>query len=81
MYTPEGDAVVAHHVDVLIAAGVNGAFPRTELDARIKDMQREIAESGHGEVYDTEPEWDICDAVNERLCEPMGWKPTNRDDW
>ena len=81
MYTPEGDAVVAHHVNVLIAAGVNGAFTRNELVEKVQEMQREVQQSGHGEVYDTEPEWDIVDKINKRLCDPLGWRRISRDDF
>jgi len=80
MYTDEGNAYVAAVIDALIASGVAGGFTRNELDAQLKAAIAGIAKV-HPEVYDTEPEWAICDEINSRLCDPAGWRRVTREDW
>lgn len=80
MYSDKGDDYVAEQVDDLIGRGNTGGFGRQHLVAEVRAMIDSIAKV-HGEVYDTEPEWHIADAINERLCKPQGWQPISRDDW
>ena len=80
MYSEEGDLYVAEQVNDLINRGHAGGFGRVHLIAEIRAMVDSIAKV-HPEVYDTEPEADIADQVNERLCKPLGWLPVSRHDW
>lgn len=81
MFTDKANKAVAKAVDKLIARGLKGEFPRTALHDEIRTMMKALVKAGHGEVHDTEPEWDICDQVNTRLCGPMGWVETSRWEW
>jgi len=80
MYTDEADAYVAEEVDALIARGLEGGFERQHLLGEVRVMIDSIA-GMHGEVYDTEPEANIAEQINERLCKPQGWLPISRHDW
>ena len=80
MYTDEGDVYVAEQVNDLIIRGMAGGFERVHLLGEIRAMIDSIAKV-HGEVYDTEPEANIAEQVNERLCKPQGWLPVSRFDW
>lgn len=44
---------------------------KDELIVMIKEGMKKISEK-HGEVYDTEPEYHICDYVN-RACKSVGY--------
>lgn len=80
MYTEEGDLYVNDQVDALIASGLAGGFQRVHLIGEIRAMIDSIAKV-HPEVYDSEPEAEIAEQVNKRLCEPQGWLPVSRHDW
>ena len=79
MYTDEGNQAVADAVDELIESGLAGEFPATQLTLKVQKLQDDIVAAGHAEVHDTEPEWNIVDQINVRLCEPMCWKLVTRD--
>ena len=80
MYTDDGDAYVAREVNDLIERGMAGGFERVHLLGEIRAMIDSVSKV-HGEVYDTEPEANIADQINERLCKRQGWLPVSRHDW
>ena len=79
MFTPEGNeavqAMVQRIVDVILA----GHLRRTDLPQALRSGMRGVSQTAFGEVYDTEPEWAIVDAVNKACAEVM-WLPVSRDD-
>ena len=80
MYSEAGDLYVNEQVDDLIGRGNTGGFTRHHLPGEVRAMLDSIAKL-HPEVYDTEPEANIAEQINERLCKPQGWLPIHRDDW
>jgi hypothetical protein len=81
MYTDEGDIAV-HRMVTCIVTDINlGRCRRVELEGRIRWGCDWVAEqAGHKEVYDTEPQTDIQDAIN-RAALAQGWQPVSRWDW
>jgi len=79
MYTEEGNRVLGAAVDALVLRAQAGEVLATGLMAEIVEMLKGVEASGHGECYDTEPEWAVVDQVNERVCVPMRWMPITRD--
>ena len=79
MYTEEGNRVLGQAVDSLIESAKAGQFPATELMTKVTELLVAVEATGHGECYDTEPEWAVVDEINERLCIPMRWAPITRD--
>lgn len=58
--------------------GLRNCPDRLQLEQWIGDMQKKLSAQGFGEVYDTEPEWEITDWVNEHVCKPRKWQPVDR---
>jgi hypothetical protein len=74
MYTEEGNLAVAEAVRALLKTlgatnidMLNRKLPRFKRERRayelVREMQRELVADGFTEVHDTEPEWDIADAL------------------
>jgi hypothetical protein len=81
MYTDEGDIAVHRMVTCIVVQIQQGRLRRVELEGRIAQGCTWVAlEAGHKEVYDTEPQCDIQDAIN-RACLAEGWQPVSRWDW
>lgn len=77
MYTDAGNAALQAACQKLVATVEH----RTQVEGAIQRMQKQLAKAGHGEVYDTEPEWEITDYVNKNLCVPRMWLPVERWDF
>jgi hypothetical protein len=73
MYTQEGDIAVHRMVTCIVTDIAAGRIRRLELEGRIKLGCTWVAETGHLEVWDTEPQGDIEDAIN-RACLHQGWQ-------
>ena len=80
MYTERGNQVVEAAVDRLVQLGNDGKVTRKDLPEKIEQMCKAIARH-HAEVYDTEPQYDIAEQINVRLCTPQLWQPISRWDW
>ena len=78
MYSREGnDAVATMLLVVLPLAERLGAHRPAVIDA-LRNGIREVTKT-HPEVWDTEPEWAIVDAVN-AFFDTQGWVHISRDD-
>jgi hypothetical protein len=80
MYSDQGDIAVHRMVTCIVTDIGMGRCRRVELEGRIKQGCIWVAETGHQEVYDTEPQGDIEDAIN-RACLEQGWQRVSRWDW
>jgi len=80
MFTQRGDIAVHRMVTCITSQITDGRLRRVELEGRIKQGCDWVAEQGHQEVYDTEPQCDIQDAIN-RACLREGWQRVSRWDW
>jgi hypothetical protein len=80
MYTQEGDIAVHRMVTCITSQITDGRLRRVELEGRIAQGCQWVAQQGHQEVYDTEPQCHIQDAINV-VCEAQQWQPVSRWDW
>lgn len=81
MYTQEGDIAVHRMVTCIVTDISMGRLRRVELEGRIRWGCEWVADqAGHKEVWDTEPQLDIEDAIN-RACLAQGWQKVSRWDW
>jgi hypothetical protein len=80
MLSDEGDIAVHRMVTCITVDISAGRIRRLELEGRIKLGCVWVDEIGHHEVYDTEPQEDIQDAIN-RACLAQGWQQVSRWDW
>lgn len=77
MYTDAGNAAVFTAMDTLaVTIDSAGLSPEKMLET-IKDTVKQVA-TQHPEVHDTEPEWDIVDALNP-LLRRRGYAEISRD--
>lgn len=76
MYTDGGNAALENAVKKLAKVK-----DRKQLVKAIQKMQKQLEAKGFGEVYDTEPEWEITDWVNVNVCEPKMWLLIDRWDF
>jgi hypothetical protein len=73
MLTDEGDIAV-HRMVTCVVTDINaGRIRRIELEGRIKLGCTWVDETGHREVWGTQPQGDIEDAIN-RACLAQGWQ-------
>lgn len=77
MYTDAADAAVFAAMSVLAATIDSAGLPPEKLLEAIKDAVAAVA-AQHPEVHDTEPEWDIVDALNP-LLKRRGYAQISRD--
>jgi hypothetical protein len=73
MLTDEGDIAVHRMVTCIAVDIAAGRIRRIEVEGRIKLGCTWVDETGHPEVWDTEPQGDIEDAIN-RACLAQGWQ-------
>jgi hypothetical protein len=79
MFSEAGEAACARMVDEIIEEIRLGKLRRPQLENRINRGCNQV-EKEHGEVWDTEPQYEIA-AVISMECEKQGWKPVSRWDW
>jgi len=77
MFSPEGN----NAAEAAFQTVKRDATNRRTLNSLIKTAMEAVKVAGHGEIGDTEPEWEMCYRVNAEICEPEGWKPVSRWDW
>lgn len=80
MFTLEGEVFVDQTLQMFKAMVENGEIKRPDFNKAIRAMSKDISKV-HEEVWDTEPQWAICDWINKNVCEPNGFIPTDRWDW
>lgn len=82
MYSTEGndacEAAVANIANV--ADTVSGSVTREEVKCLIQNAFKSVRAAGFGEVYDTEPQYQIVEEVNIRVCAPYGIPGISRDE-
>lgn len=76
MYTREGNDVVAGYVNELVADIRTGRVTRKQLPEFFDGLRKQVADAGHGEVYDTEPRGAILDVLDKE-CDAQGWVHLN----
>lgn len=77
MFSPAGNAACAKAVAKAVKDAEAGRLTRKNLRARYHEILDSIAKK-HSEVYDTEPEWAIADALNDLICKPQMWVSFSR---
>jgi hypothetical protein len=79
MYTTEGNDAVGRMVQGVIEAAENlPALTRADVIDLLRDGVQQVRQA-HEEIYDTEPEWAIVDAIN-AFFDTQGWVHIDRDD-
>lgn len=79
MYTDEGNQALARMVDGIKTLITEGDVRRRELPGLVRNACTQLAKI-HAEVWDTEPQVAIGDALSE-ACAVEGWLPIHRDEW
>ncbi len=78
MYTREGNDAVAEMLRGVMKDGREKLMMRGAIIERLQQGVKQVRRV-HPEIYDTEPEWAIVDAMNVWLAE-MGFLAISRDD-
>lgn len=81
MFTIEGNRALYAAVTRLQKSIHRKNGRRIDLSMLIKEMCKEVERKGFSEVWDTEPQVEIADWVNEHICAPNLWMPIERWDW
>lgn len=78
MFSREGNDACEAEVAKIVAEVEAGKITRRTLREAYRRVLTAVAEAGHTEVHDTEPEWAIADEFTKRICRPQMWQDFSR---
>lgn len=80
MFTDAGDEACEQILLKLEASVEAGILTRNALTEYTRKLINIVQET-HPEVWDTEPQYELANQINLRVCVPQGWQTVERWDW